>query len=111
MVLNKSMDLIYQTESGEFIKYRKASKDIKDLKVQWNDKMKILQDQDYSTQELKNFDQEQIKLKDLEYLKSTTPQGPFTQKQEECKQLYIEVRYARMTSNTANTCISVSIAC
>ena len=86
--------------------------------------MKILQEQGYSTQELKNFHQEQIKLNDLEYLKSTTPQGPFTQKQEEldfmdsalseedkCKRLYIEVRYARTTSNTASNCISASIVC
>ena len=120
MVLNKSIDLVTKKESGEFMKYRKASKEIKELRVQWNKKMEKLQEDGYGTQEIKNPHQEQVKLKDLEYLKSATPQGPFTQKQEvldfmesllndeeKCQRLYVEVRYARMTSQTLPITASV----
>lgn len=120
MVLNKSIDLVTQKNNGEFLKYNKAAKTIKELKVKWNEKMKLMQKEGYDVQELKNLHQEKTKLSDLEFLKSGNPPGPFTKKQEvidyvesnvpneeKLKRLYVEVRYARMTSKTLPTTASV----
>ena len=59
-------------------------------------------------------------MKDLEFLKSATPPGPFTKKEEvldymknlldedeKCRRLYVEVRYARVTSQTLPKTASV----
>ena len=113
MVVNKCSELIARKGSGEFMKYRRAAKDIKELRIEWNEKMKALQDQGYDKQNLKNMHLEKTKLNDLEFLKSQRPPSPFTKKQEvldfmstelgDCekrKRLYKEVRYARMTSQT-----------
>ena len=120
MVIKKSIDLISTKERGEFKKYRKAAKEIQELRVEWNEKMAKLQEAGYGAQEIKNLHQEQIKLKDLEFLKSATPPGPFTKKEEvldfmknlldedeKCRRLYVEVRYARVTSQTLPKTASV----
>ena len=70
MVLNKCSDLIAKKGKGEFKKYQKAAKEIKELKVQWNEKMQALQEKGYEVQELTNVHQEETKLGDLEFLKS-----------------------------------------
>ena len=113
MVLNKCSDLMAKKGRGEFKKYRRAAKEIKELKIQWNEKMRGLQEQGYEEKEIKNVHQEKTKLGDLEFLKFQSPPGPFTRKQEvldymaanitdldKRNRLYREVRYARLTSQT-----------
>ena len=113
MVINRCSDLIKKKKTGEFKKFRKEAKKIKDLKLQWNEKMKVLQEKGYEEKELKNMLKESTKLGDLEFLKNQKVPGPFTRKQEvvdymnsddseETKRdrLYKEVRYARVTSQT-----------
>ena len=75
MVVNKCSDLIARKGSGEFMKYRRATKDIKELRIEWNEKMKALQDQGYDKQNLKNMHRKKTKLNDLEFLKSQRPLG------------------------------------
>ena len=55
MVINKCADLIKKTESGEFKRFRKEAMRIKELKMDWNNKMKQLQEQGYKENEIKNF--------------------------------------------------------
>ena len=80
---------------------------------QWNEKMAVLQEQGYDGKKLINAEKESNKLKDLTYLKSQVPGGPFStadevrsyislalEENEKNKRLYVEVRYARVSSST-----------
>jgi len=112
LVINKSSDLL-STEPLK--KFRKGAKMIESLKVDWTSRMQKLQAEGFEQQDIINVKKDTSKLKDLEYLKSQNPVGPFTSCQEvenfmettlESKskndRLYREVRYAR------NTCLSMA---
>ena len=80
---------------------------------EWNDKMKVLQKEGYDEKKLLNAKKESNRMKDLAFLKNQTPPGPFINADEirqyskqsieekvKNKRMYIEVRYARVTSLT-----------
>ena len=111
LVLNKSIDLT----SGCFSNYRRFKRpadDIKELKLEWSKKMNDLEKEGLSKQEVAALTQENKKLKDLAFLKTQTPPGPFCCAEDvdrfmqastepvRNKRLYTEVRYAKhSTSN------------
>ena len=113
LILSKSFDLIEQSENPyNFSSFRKASKDIKLMKIEWNDKMKRMEEEGNLKKDVDNNHLESVKYKDLEYLKGCG--GPFTKAEEviafdqstpessdKNKRLYIEVRYAK------NSCLSL----
>ena len=53
MVLNKSADLISCT-GDQYKKFRKEAAGIKELKVNWNSKMKTLQNQGFLQKDITN---------------------------------------------------------
>ena len=112
LVLNKSFDLIQEMAlNGEFKKYKKEVAIIKDIKLEWNKKMKVLEEKGYAAKEIANISKDAKKLEDLEFLKSQVIPGPFTNTDQvsnfmkscddekvKTDRMYKEVRYARMTS-------------
>ena len=76
MVLNKSHDLLNRAAS--FRRFLPQAKEIKELKVKWNERMAGLQVQGYNEKEVLNLKLEAQKLEDLEFLKNQTYPGPFT---------------------------------
>ena len=115
LVLNRSADLI-RDNSSSFIKYRKQSKIIKEIQVEWSSKMRDLQKKGYESKEALNIKKDSDKLKDLDYLKNQDIRGPFSTVEEvrafissdiaeknKCDRLYIEIRYAKSTCLSMNT--------
>ena len=112
LVLNKSSDLIKKC-FGNFRKFKKQAKDIKDLKYQWNEKMKVLEKEGLASKEAASLSEESKKLRDLDFLKTQSPPGPFTSAEEVDKylsndsvteseknqRLYIEIRYAKLSTS------------
>ena len=92
--------------------FKRQATEIKDLKQEWYRAQKELEKKGFEEKEAANILKEGRKLEDLEFLKSQTPPGPFTNcaevknyldnsKDEEkvkLQRLYKEVRYARKTS-------------
>ena len=110
MILNKSFDLLQKIDIAKLCMFRKPSEEIKEICIEWNEKMKHYQQQGYSQKEALNLKEEQSKLKDLEFLKSQNLPGPFSTSEEvdmymdgdetdrvKNHRLYIEVRYAKKT--------------
>ena len=81
MVLNKSSDLIPKN-SGVFRKFRRQAREIKELKLKWNEKMVALQEKGFTEKDMLNLKLENQKLEDLEFLRTQIPPGPFTKKEE-----------------------------
>ena len=117
-------DLITDCKPDNYKKYKFQAKEIKDVMKQWNDKMAVLQKQGYNEKKLIDAKKESNKLKDLTYLKSQVPPGPFSTADEACsnalvcirlpleeneknKRLYVEVRYARVYSSTLKETASI----
>ena len=99
-MLEKSGDL------PKFQSFRKAAQDIKLMKIEWNDKMRKMEETGNLKKGVDNNHIESVKYRDLEYLKERN--GPFTtakevrhfdantpENSEKNKRLYIEVRYAK----------------
>ena len=110
MILKKSSDLLNRIDKTKLHMFKKPAEEIKDIRLQWNDKMKQYQEKGYSEKEAQNLKEEQKKLKDLDFLKSQNPPGPFSTAEEissymegeesdavKNHRLYVEVRYARKT--------------
>ena len=87
---------------------------------EWNKKIAVLQEQGQDEKKLINAKKESNKLKDLTYLKSQAPLGPFTtadkvhsyirlplEENEKNKRLYVEVRYERVSSSTLKETASI----
>ena len=118
MVLNKGKDLICPKD---LYKFKKPAQSIKQIKLQWNEKMKAMEARGFSQKEALNLKEETRKLADLEFLKNQTPTGPFTSSEEVSSyllndeidedsknhRLYIEIRYARKTSLSLKPTASV----
>ena len=109
-MLNKSFDLL-NNSNRSFNEFRKQARDIKEIKLEWNEKMKCLQKQGYAEKKVANLKTQQTVIQDLVSLKGLG--GPFTsadeiadylntEKDEKAKilRLYTEVRYAKNTSLT-----------
>ena len=111
-------DLIKDCKPDNYKKYKFQAKEIKDIMKQWNEKMAVLQEQGYNEKKLK--EKERNKLKDLTYLKSQVPPGPFSttdevrsytrlplEENEKNKRWYVKVRYARGSSSTLKETASI----
>ena len=113
LLLSKSFDLLEKSgKLSEYKSFRKASQDIQLMKIEWNNKMKRMEEEGNLKKDEDNNHIEGVKYKDLEYLKerngpfttvdevnefdAITPEGP-----EKIKRLYTEVRFAK------NSCISL----
>ena len=79
MILNKGRDLI---KSQDLSKFKKPAQKMKELKLQWNDKMKEMETKGFSKKEALNLQEETKKLADLEFLKKQQPAGPFSSSEE-----------------------------
>ena len=77
MVLIKSADLTINN-SFDFRKYRKPAVEIKELKFQWNQKLKVHEESGFSQKEIISTNIECQKLDDLDFLRKQTNPGPFT---------------------------------
>lgn len=109
LVLNKSFDLIEKKSPEEYRRFRKPAQAITSLKVEWRQKMKVMEEDAFIQKESINSHIDSIKYRDLEFLKSVG--GPFTkaeevqeymdvteESKEMNKRLYVEVRYAKNSS-------------
>ena len=61
MILNKGRDLI---KSQDISKFKKPAQKIKEIKLQWNDKMKETENKGFSKKEALNLQEETKKLAD-----------------------------------------------
>lgn len=107
MVLNRSTDII-RNEFKDLRKFKLPAKEIKELKLQWTNKMAEIEKEGLQLKEASSLAQEKKKLQDLEFLKTQSPVGPFTSAEEvekymksevdeeqRNKRLYTEMRYAK----------------
>ena len=77
MVLNKSSDLI--SEPGDsFKKFRKPAVEIRNIKLQWNSKMREMEQKGFSAKQIVNTKIEGQKLDDLDFLAKQNKPGPLT---------------------------------
>ena len=110
MLINKSKDILDKTDPSEMKKYIMPEKEIKEIKLQWQERFKEQQTKDFPEKEKSSLHQESQKYNLLELLKKYKFQGPFVSEDEVMKymalkiddkikntRLYNEVRYAQMT--------------
>ena len=119
MIIKKSFDLIkklYQEDSAmSMSKYVKPAKVIREIKLEWNERLKKQQPEGYSAQELINTKNESTKYDCLDYLKSQTIPGPFTtafqvheymsccpESKAKNKRMKMDVKYARLMCTSMN---------
>ena len=112
LLLNKSFDLLEKSDKlSKFTMFRKVAKEIKDMTVQWNEKMKKMEEEGNTKKDFANNKVSNVMYDGLVYLKGRN--GPFTKPEdvlhfhentqesiEKNKRLYVEVRYAN------NSCLS-----
>ena len=113
LLLNKSFDLLEKSgDLPKFQSFRTAAQDIKLMKIEWNEKMRKMEETGNLKKDVDNNHIESVKYRDLEYLKEKN--GLFTtaeevrdfdanipESSEKNKRLYIEVRCAK------NSCLSL----
>ena len=117
-VIKTAGDLITDCKPDNYKKFKFQAKEIKDVMKQWNEKMAVLQEQGYDEKKLK--EKERNKLKDLTYLKSQVPPGPFStadevrsyirlplEENEKNKRWYVKAQYARGSSSTLKETASI----
>ncbi len=110
MVLNKSIDILEQSNPNDFKKFIKPSKEVKEIKLEWADKVKQQKTEAFSEKEKASLSEESKKYSLLETLKKESIPGPFTSEEEiknfletdlddklKNKRMYDEVKYARIT--------------
>ena len=111
MVINKSVDLLHRADLTELKKCIKSAAEIKQVKIQWAEKIKQHLEKGYTEKEAANLKADSVKLKLLELLKQESPPGPFTTAEDvtkymkmnvipekKNKRMHIEIRYARLNS-------------
>jgi hypothetical protein len=109
MIINKSMDLLEKVEPKQIRKLRRQAQEIKENKVQWQEKIKTHQKETYTDKEKCALKNDSTKYDLLEKSKKEIFPGPFTNEDEvkqyilleendetKNKRMYYEVRYARM---------------
>ena len=67
--------------------FRKAALEIEEIKLKWNEKIKQLQNKGFTEKEMQNMKWKQVKLKDLEFLKSQSNPGSSYSTEEVTKYL------------------------
>ena len=107
MLINKSKDILDKTDPSEMKKYIKPAKEIKEIKLQWQERLKEQQAKDFSEKGKSSLHQESQKYNLLQLIEKEKFQGPFVSEDEVMKymalkiddkikntRLYNEVRYA-----------------
>ena len=74
--------MLETSEPVEIKKFQKSSKEVKDIKMQWKEKIKDHQDETYSDQEKSCLKEDSTKYDLLEKLKKEDIPGPFTNEDE-----------------------------
>lgn len=69
MIINKSIDILEKSESGEMKKFHKLAKEKKYIKMQWKEKIKSHQKEAHSDKEKSCLKDESTKYNILEKLK------------------------------------------
>ena len=96
-----------------FTMYQKAAKEIKEINLQWSERMNELKKKEFDVKDALNLKKGTTKTKDLEYLKRKETPRPSTLHYkfiesntvngiDKQNRLYIEVRYAKATSLSVN---------
>ena len=91
MVINKSVDLLHKADLTELKKYIKPAAEIKQVKIQWAEKIKQHLEKGYIEKEAANLKADSIKLNLLELLKQESPPGPFTSAEDVTKYMKMNV--------------------
>ena len=60
-----------------FTMYQKVAKEIKEIHLQWSEKMNGLKKKGFEAKDALNVTEDTTKIKDLEYLKTQEIPGPF----------------------------------
>ena len=69
MVINKSVDLLHKVDLTKLKKYIKVAAEIKQVKIQWAEKIKQHLEKGYTEKEAANLKADSVKLNLLELLK------------------------------------------
>ena len=116
LVLNRSEDLIQNKSMLPFTMYQITAKDIKEIHLQWSEKMNELKRKGFDAKDKLNVKKDAAKIKDLEYLKTQEIPESFTLNddidnfiesdtvsdidKQSC--LYVEARYTKATRLSMN---------
>jgi hypothetical protein len=111
MVINKNLDLLMSRDPKEMYDFVKPAAEIKEIKMEWKEKVKEQQKLGMDEKDTANLKVESVKYELLESLKSQDVPGPFTHSTEvidygklplddkiKNKRMYNEVKFARLTS-------------
>ena len=111
MVFNKSSDILMKCDPNQMKNFGKPARHIQELKLKWTERVKEHQKNGFSEKESANLKTDAQKYSILEQLKNYTLPGPFTcpediqtflasdvSNDEKNKRLFLEVKYARLTS-------------
>ena len=85
MLINKSKDILDKTDPSEMKKYIKPAKEIKEIKLQWQERLKEQQAKDFSEKEKSSLHQESQKYNLLQLIEKEKFQGPFVSEDEVMK--------------------------
>ena len=91
MLINKCEDILDNTDPSEMKKYIMPAKEIKEIKFQWQERLKEQQTKDFSEKEKSSLHQESLKYNLLELLKKETFQGPFVSEDEVMKYMVLKI--------------------
>ena len=91
MLINKCKDILKKTDPSEMKKYIMPAKEIKEIKLQWQETLKEQQTKDFSEKEKSSLHQESLKYNLLELLKKEKFQGPFVSEDEVMKYMVLQI--------------------
>ena len=96
-VIKTAGNLITDCKPDNYKKYKFQAKEIKDVMKQWNKKMAVSLEQGHDEKKLINTKKESNTLKDLTYLKSQVPPGPFSAADEVCSFIRLPLEEIKRT--------------
>ena len=111
MIINKSSDILMKCDPSKLKDFVMPARRIKDIKIKWTERIREHQAKGFSEKETANLKTNAQKYSILEQLKKESMPGPFTKPEDiknylacelddaaKNKRLYMEVKYARVTS-------------
>ena len=111
MIINKSSDILMKCDPSKLKDFVMPARRIKDIKIKWTERIREHQAKGFSEKETANLKTDAQKYSILEQLKKESMPGPFTKPEDiknylacelddaaKIKRLYMEVKYARVTS-------------
>ena len=118
LIINKSIHMLDISKPDPFKSFVKPAREMKSIKLEWNEKLKQHENNGFSKKEMLNLREESKKYELLEFLKNQPDPGLFTtvesidkfmdfypQSEEKNKRMYKEVLYAKKTSSIPNTAV------